>query len=202
MASGGFLAREVASFWAWEGSDAMLAPHQLWTFAGNEATHALDSLVERIRSEVQSYRDKAISLGDSDRRGRAEDTTKWLSGPGSSIITEIRDKILAAEPERKNLMRASLESAVRLADIEQSRDMEAMDNWDMVLQWAEEILLVVRRSFHSYPTREARHEEMAEANWVIDSCIGDLLLPEFTGSATYQDVMSDWPAEARASRSL
>lgn len=189
MASGRLLGREEALFWVWEGGDSMSVT-QSWTLVGSGATEALDDLVERIRKETQSYREKAVLLEDRGRLWRADDMLDWQSGPGAAIIAEIRSKILAASPEQRDLMRVSLESGVRLADIERSRDMRLPDNWDMVMQWAEDILPMVRRAFRDYPARGTGSE--TEAPWLTCNGCAGLAEPQIVGRLAYEDEMSDW----------
>jgi hypothetical protein len=181
LVAGKFLAGEEASPWAWKGGDAVSVS---WTFAGNDAMEALNELVKRIRVEVEAYRQKAMSLDDLGRIERATDMMDWLSGTGSSVVAEIHTSISDAEPERKHQMGISLQSATRLADTLRPRDSTAMDDWDTVLQWAEDILLVVRRAFRRYPSGEARHGK--KGSLTVDTQFSDVMKVEPVGVLTYQ----------------
>ncbi|MEW6229056.1 MAG: hypothetical protein AB1700_13365 [Bacillota bacterium] len=162
---------EVRHEWVWGGDVAML-PNRLNTSRGQSslfsqqtwwfveravpqsevaAVRALDHLYDRVVAELARYRSRMIATGDTTRQDWANWLTQWLRTEGEEIRDELARKIRLASSSDQMEMQTAIQAAEELVDLSERHVRGTTDDWDLIWEWAKEILPSLRRSFRQFP---------------------------------------------------
>lgn len=116
-----------------------------------DAMQALDRLYARVIHELRRYRDYAALTGDIVRQERADWLMQRIETNGRQIKDELAGKIRLASPSEQMEMQTAIQAAEDFIDLPIHHFPKTPDDWDLVWDWAKEILLSLRRSFRDFP---------------------------------------------------
>lgn len=115
-----------------------------------DAIQALDHLYARVVAESARYLDYAIETGDVVRQEWADWLMQWLRIEGREIADELARKIRLASPREQMRMKAAIEAAEKFIDLPIHHAPKTPDDWDLLWDWAKEILPSLRCSFRQF----------------------------------------------------
>jgi hypothetical protein len=163
--------RFIALSSVWKGVPSMNHDEGTWTigrFVFEEqwsdplktALDALASLKERLLFELAQYEKFVVDKGDSSRQLRVIWTREWLDEDGAKMLEDIESMIMSCDPTRGKDIGETIKIHMSLAELAKKRDMELVENWDMIWQWVEETLPALKSMLQELCQRE--HESLPE----------------------------------------
>jgi len=124
-----------------------------WEFlpptSARPALQALDRLWERIRVELEIYREHVTAMNDDARLQWVGWAERWLETGGMEIYRELRSIIKNASSCDQKEMAEALQAAEQLVEVSH-KSLQTPEEWDVILDWARGILPSLRRAFKRF----------------------------------------------------
>lgn len=112
-----------------------------------EAIRALQHLYDRIIYELDRYRSHAVETGDIARQEKADWLKQRIETKGLKIKDDLERKIRMVGPTDHQQLRIAIQAAEEFIDFPIHRSPKTPEDWDLLWDWAKEILLSLRASF-------------------------------------------------------